>query len=86
MRRKGWRLHLDPGEDAASQFRRRAQWSSVTTSEMGFPPSGGTSPAHSETVPRNDPCPCGSERKFKKCHGRHPWVPLWFRLPRRRRK
>jgi uncharacterized protein YecA (UPF0149 family) len=22
-----------------------------------------------ETVGRNDPCPCGSERKFKKCCG-----------------
>ena len=21
-------------------------------------------------VPRNDPCPCGSGKKFKKCHGR----------------
>jgi uncharacterized protein YecA (UPF0149 family) len=20
-------------------------------------------------VGRNDPCPCGSQRKFKKCHG-----------------
>jgi uncharacterized protein YecA (UPF0149 family) len=20
-------------------------------------------------VGRNDPCPCGSEKKFKKCHG-----------------
>jgi uncharacterized protein YchJ len=20
---------------------------------------------------RNDPCPCGSGRKFKHCHGRH---------------
>ena len=21
---------------------------------------------------RNDPCPCGSEKKFKRCHGRQP--------------
>jgi uncharacterized protein YecA (UPF0149 family) len=21
------------------------------------------------TVGRNDPCPCGSGKKFKKCHG-----------------
>jgi preprotein translocase subunit SecA len=27
-------------------------------------------PASSEkTVGRNDPCPCGSGRKYKKCHG-----------------
>jgi preprotein translocase subunit SecA len=40
--------------------------------------SGGTSkkitatqkPVHnSETVGRNDPCPCGSGKKYKKCHG-----------------
>jgi uncharacterized protein len=23
------------------------------------------------TAQRNDPCPCGSGRKFKHCHGRH---------------
>jgi uncharacterized protein YecA (UPF0149 family) len=22
-----------------------------------------------ETVGRNDPCPCGSGKKYKKCHG-----------------
>lgn len=22
-----------------------------------------------KTVGRNDPCPCGSEKKYKKCHG-----------------
>ena len=22
-------------------------------------------------VGRNDPCPCGSGRKYKKCHGAH---------------
>ena len=24
-----------------------------------------------EKVGRNDPCPCGSGKKFKKCHGRN---------------
>ena len=23
-------------------------------------------------VPRNDPCPCGSVKKYKNCHGRNP--------------
>jgi preprotein translocase subunit SecA len=23
------------------------------------------------TIGRNDPCPCGSGKKFKKCHGAH---------------
>jgi len=33
-------------------------------------PAGGNRPAESgATVGRNDPCPCGSGKKFKKCHG-----------------
>jgi SEC-C motif len=28
-------------------------------------------PRRVETVPRNAPCPCGSGKKFKRCHGRH---------------
>ncbi len=24
---------------------------------------------HSEKIGRNDPCPCGSEKKYKKCCG-----------------
>ncbi|MGQ0658820.1 MAG: SEC-C metal-binding domain-containing protein [Chromatiales bacterium] len=27
-------------------------------------------------VGRNDPCPCGSGRKFKKCHGKDASPPL----------
>jgi len=27
-------------------------------------------PAHSNKIGRNDPCPCGSGKKYKKCHGR----------------
>jgi preprotein translocase subunit SecA len=29
-----------------------------------------SSPAHVEHVGRNDPCPCGSGKKYKKCHGK----------------
>jgi len=25
----------------------------------------------SETIGRNDPCPCGSGKKYKHCHGRN---------------
>ncbi|MEP7309207.1 MAG: SEC-C metal-binding domain-containing protein [Acidobacteriota bacterium] len=28
----------------------------------------------SRKVGRNDPCPCGSGRKYKKCHGEAPWL------------
>ena len=30
---------------------------------------GPTKPATSEKIGRNDPCPCGSGKKYKKCHG-----------------
>lgn len=33
------------------------------------PPSLPTSPARTAKVGRNDPCPCGSGKKFKRCHG-----------------
>jgi uncharacterized protein len=36
--------------------------------------AGGPVPAPAKTG-RNDPCPCGSGRKFKKCHGREVTVP-----------
>jgi preprotein translocase subunit SecA len=30
---------------------------------------GPSKPVTSDKVGRNDPCPCGSGKKFKKCHG-----------------
>jgi preprotein translocase subunit SecA len=30
---------------------------------------GGSKEVDWSTVGRNDPCPCGSGKKFKKCHG-----------------
>ncbi|MDE5797020.1 MAG: SEC-C domain-containing protein, partial [Muribaculaceae bacterium] len=52
-----------PGESAQ---RRAMQNSSRQQSE----PS--TQPAKSEkTIGRNDPCPCGSGKKYKNCHGRN---------------
>ncbi|HSG29393.1 MAG TPA: SEC-C metal-binding domain-containing protein, partial [Candidatus Krumholzibacterium sp.] len=37
------------------------------------PPGGGISPAQRDLpkVGRNDPCPCGSGKKYKKCCGRN---------------
>lgn len=32
-------------------------------------------PEFSEKIGRNDPCPCGSKKKFKKCHGHHTDAP-----------
>jgi len=41
-------------------------------SELTIPPGPGSGPLNSgrEKVGRNDPCPCGSGKKFKKCCGR----------------
>jgi preprotein translocase subunit SecA len=30
---------------------------------------GSQQPASSDKVGRNDPCPCGSGKKYKRCHG-----------------
>jgi preprotein translocase subunit SecA len=38
-------------------------------STFGAPASRGLLPAGWEKTGRNDPCPCGSGKKFKKCHG-----------------
>ncbi|MDK2868264.1 MAG: preprotein translocase subunit SecA, partial [Clostridiales bacterium] len=35
--------------------------------------SGGKKPFKADKkVGRNDPCPCGSGKKYKKCHGMYP--------------
>jgi uncharacterized protein YecA (UPF0149 family) len=33
------------------------------------PPATGTIVRDAPKIGRNDPCPCGSGRKYKKCHG-----------------
>ena len=38
----------------------------VPTADLDAAPAG---PVDWSTVGRNDPCPCGSGKKFKKCHG-----------------
>ncbi|PIQ76974.1 preprotein translocase subunit SecA [Candidatus Peregrinibacteria bacterium CG10_big_fil_rev_8_21_14_0_10_49_24] len=40
----------------------------VVMRAAGMSPSGGQ-PLSQQKVGRNDPCPCGSGKKFKKCHG-----------------
>jgi preprotein translocase subunit SecA len=41
------------------------------TAPAGVPGVSGGAPAGADwsNVKRNDPCPCGSGKKFKKCHG-----------------
>jgi len=64
---------------AAAELQRRAQRQQRELSYQGaFDPTAGTdapSPQHAQPkhagpkVGRNDPCPCGSGKKYKKCHG-----------------
>jgi len=59
----------DAREREREEARRRAQREQNLVYSAGE--SGPTGPAKREVakVGRNDPCPCGSGRKFKKCHG-----------------
>ena len=41
----------------------------VSLNQGGQAAAGGASQAVSGKVARNAPCPCGSGRKYKKCHG-----------------
>ncbi|HJU74314.1 MAG TPA: preprotein translocase subunit SecA [Gemmatimonadaceae bacterium] len=43
--------------------------SETRTGPTGIAGAGGGSAPDFSNVGRNDPCPCGSGRKFKKCHG-----------------
>ena len=55
--------------------RPRPQRVSTNASEVAAPTGGGaggggsSQDLRSDKVPRNAPCPCGSGKKFKKCHG-----------------
>jgi preprotein translocase subunit SecA len=53
------------------QQQRRPQPQRMVMSGGGTPaPAQRPRPAQSEPkVGRNDPCPCGSGKKYKKCHG-----------------
>jgi len=42
----------------------------VTVRKKGESSPSGSSVSSVPKVGRNDPCPCGSGKKYKKCHGR----------------
>ena len=59
-----------PGEPPASRPVVKSAPSVVgagTVRSLGV--GGGAMPAGWENTPRNNACPCGSGKKFKKCHG-----------------
>lgn len=51
-----------------------AMGAAVATATLGAPLRAAVDPADPATwvhSPRNAPCPCGSGRKYKHCHGRN---------------
>jgi preprotein translocase subunit SecA len=52
------------------EFQRKKQRELAVASRAGAGESSEPSQRHTgEKVGRNDPCPCGSGKKYKKCHG-----------------
>ena len=64
-------VHLQPQPAIPVQNVSYSSPANTSTSAMGMPASvrPGRGPA-AQKVGRNDPCPCGSGKKYKKCHGR----------------
>ena len=48
---------------------KRLQENSDEVKSQGKEAAGGSTQAVSDKTPRNAPCPCGSGKKYKKCHG-----------------
>ena len=48
---------------------KRMQENSEEVKSQGKEQTGGSAQAVSDKTPRNAPCPCGSGKKYKKCHG-----------------
>ena len=53
----------------AEEFRRRFQMNAPGAAASGGPATPQTVVRKGDKVGRNDPCPCGSGKKYKKCHG-----------------
>ena len=71
-----------PDEVRQAQEQRRQDYSRYSTGRAGVGAASAakrdtreqqvTQPIHVEkTVGRNDPCPCGSGKKYKNCHGKN---------------
>ena len=59
-------------EERAAQSREQAQYQHAEAEEqVGEPAETKMIPIKNELpkIGRNDPCPCGSGKKYKQCHG-----------------
>jgi preprotein translocase subunit SecA len=71
-RRQPARMRQERRQIPMAQF--AATPAGVDVDGRGHPPDDSegvlVEPARSDKIPRNAPCPCGSGRKYKQCHGR----------------
>jgi preprotein translocase subunit SecA len=64
--------HADFGQALADEPPAEPQQQSASPGGFASPTANGVQPFTRSTqkVGRNDPCPCGSGKKFKQCHGK----------------
>lgn len=61
-----------PAQEISGQEKMQLRKPELTSAKIGGELSvspNSNSPSPKSIVGRNDPCPCGSEKKYKKCHG-----------------
>jgi preprotein translocase subunit SecA len=61
-------VHMDPETGENERFNPAGPFADIPASEREVLPRSAL-PAGWEDTPRNSPCPCGSGKKFKHCHG-----------------
>jgi preprotein translocase subunit SecA len=67
-----FRIQAQPAQAAAAPANRGLRTNAPTTTKGQRP----VRKAAIETIGRNDPCPCGSGKKYKHCHGQAGAAPL----------
>ena len=65
--------HIDPAMKTMAGLLRQGRFADEIM-QLHTAQAAATGPA--TKVGRNDPCPCGSEKKFKHCHGRTADSPM----------
>jgi len=58
------------GDQIESNYLREPTFMNVLSNNIWESPKASAQPIRSKKVGRNDPCPCGSGKKYKKCCGR----------------
>ncbi len=59
------------GNSVAADLKEVHENAQIIGSGDGSANNSGTNPSKEPEVGRNDPCPCGSGKKYKKCHGQN---------------